>query len=89
MSDMKSQFRGYSEGNYLMDSLAVIGADTRKGPDSTTATRLAAMQGYVNAHPEKTNAESFKAYVGKLTSGAPDEAKPMVVAARKPGTGFM
>jgi hypothetical protein len=91
MSDPKSQFMlgGYKEGNFLLDSLAVAFEDTRKGLSPTAATRLAAMAGYVAANPEKTNAEQFNTYVGKLmaASGSEAEAKPVVAQRSKPGTG--
>jgi hypothetical protein len=89
MKDVKSQFvlGGYGAGNFLLDSLSVAAADTRSGLDAQTATRLAAMQGYVNANPEKTNAERFENYVGKLVGAATETSKPVATLRSKPGTG--
>jgi hypothetical protein len=92
MGDVKSQFvlGGYTQNNYLLDSLTVLSQDTRGGLNADTATRLAAMSGYVSANPDKTNSQAFNAYVGKLVtaSGSAPEAKPSV-ASRKPGNGLM
>lgn len=94
MGDAKSQFvlGGYTGNNYLLDSLSVLTEDTRGGLNGATATRLAAMSGYVAANPDKTNATQFKAYVGKLmaSSASEPETKPTVgLRSSKPGTGIM
>lgn len=89
MKDVKSQFvlGGYGASNFLLDSLAVAAADTRSGLDQQTATRLAAMQGYVSANPEKTNAERFENYVGKLMGASTETTRPVATIRNKPGTG--
>lgn len=94
MGDVKSAFvqGGYNGNNFILDSFSVIGDDTRKGLSPATATRLAAMQGYVSANPDKTNSGSFNQYVGKLMSasaGEPEvETKPVVAQRSKLGNGI-
>lgn len=89
---VKSQFGsvGYNGNNFLLDSFSVIGADTRKGFDLETATRIAAMNNYVGAHPEKVDAVGFGNYVAKLAGTTLNEgAQPIVAVVRtKPGNGM-
>jgi len=93
MSSMKSQFvtsGGYGGNNFLLDSLSIVGADTRKGLDAATAEKVTAMTGFVNANPSGTNAQKFNEYVAKISPAAA-ETKPAAAhrATTKPGSGLM
>jgi hypothetical protein len=87
--DVRSQFvlGGYTNSNFVLDSLSVMAADTRGGLDNTTATRLAAMQGYATANPDKVNMTSFETYVGKIVGGG-SESRPVATTRVKPSTVF-
>jgi hypothetical protein len=89
MGDVKSQFvnSGYNDKNFLLDSFSMLGEDTRKGLSQSASSRLAAMEGFVTANPDKTSPERFTGYVNKLmnASAGEPEAKVSVAVARKPG----
>jgi len=88
---VKSQFGsvGYNANNFLLDSFGLIGADTRSGFDPQTASRIAAMTNFVEAHPDKVDAAKFGGYVAKLDKGNSEGAQPVVAIARtKPGSGM-
>lgn len=81
-SSIRSQFVAsgeYSGTNFLLDSLSIMGADTRRGFDTQTAEKVAAMSGYVAGNPQGTNAQKFNEYVAKITPAA-QEAKPAATA---------
>ncbi|HYD17058.1 MAG TPA: hypothetical protein VEF76_01100 [Patescibacteria group bacterium] len=67
----KSQFltatNNFSGGDFLLGSLNLAAADTRKGFDAPTAELVTKMTGYVEANPQSTNAERFNKYVDKIT----------------------
>jgi hypothetical protein len=102
---VKSQFGsvGYNENNFLLDSFAVLGADTRKGLDQQTATRIAAMSGYIGAQIEKANkgddpaarhaaeakSTEFNGYLARLGKVPSEGVQPIVAIQRnKPGSGM-
>jgi len=92
----KSQFfadatgSGYTAGNFLLDSLTIVAADTRKGFDAQTSERVSAMTGFAAANPESSNAQRLGAYIAKLTPPAA-ETKPQATARTtvKLGNGLM
>jgi len=94
MKDAKSQFvlsgTGYGQGDYLKNSLSMMGADTRGGLRPETAATLNRMAVYVDAHQDTTSPERFHAYAAKLASApAAGDTKPAASAQSKPGSGMM
>ncbi|MDE1151413.1 MAG: hypothetical protein PW788_02655 [Micavibrio sp.] len=88
---IKSDFLGkaYSGSDFLLDSLNLVAADTRRGLDAPTAKAVSAMTDYVNANPNGSNVQAFNEYVAKINP-ATSEAKsaPVARAASKPGSGM-
>ena len=85
MTEMKSQFVStttgtYSKNEFLLDSLTLTFADTRKGFNSAVSSKIATMKEFVATDTVAT--KKFNAYVAKLSgkeeAPAKQAAKPVV-----------
>jgi hypothetical protein len=87
--DMKSQFAGgasnISGGQFLLGSLSLAVADTRRGFTPEVRAAVDNLSAHAAAHPGTVDAENFARYVQKITPQA-GEARP-AAASRKPVIG--
>jgi len=87
---IKSDFLGkaFNGGDYLLGSLNLVAADTRRGFDAETAKTVASMKDYVNANPNGSNVQAFNEYVAKINPTAETKAAPVARATTKLGSGM-
>lgn len=87
--DVKSQF--VSSGNssagtsFLLGSLSLAVADTRRGFTPDIRATVDSLSAHVAANPQAANADNFAKYIQKITPQTA-EVRP-AAASRKPATG--